>query len=56
MILGGASAGASQFWSPLIADVAIQALFQRAGGQRQRLPRRRHLHGLEVQVRYPPAA
>jgi hypothetical protein len=35
----------------MIAGIRVQALFQRAGGQPQRLPPRRHLHRLEVQVR-----
>jgi hypothetical protein len=40
----------------MIAGVGVQALFQRAGGQPQRLPPRSHLYRLEVQVRDGRAA
>jgi hypothetical protein len=33
----------------MIAGVGIQALFQSAGGQTQRLPSGRHLHRFEIQ-------
>jgi len=51
LILSGASVRARQLSSLMIAGVGSQALFQRTGGQLQRLPPRRHLRRLQVQIR-----
>ncbi len=50
MILGRFSAGAGQLRAGMIAGVGIQPLFQRARGQPQSLPPRRHFHGFEIQI------
>jgi hypothetical protein len=48
MILGGASAGAGQSWSYVIAGIGVELLLQGAGGQAQSLPPGRHLYRFQI--------
>jgi hypothetical protein len=50
MILGGASAGAGQLRSHVIAGVRVEPFFQRTRGQAQGLVPRRHFYRFQIQV------